>query len=40
VEEERISHLAFKSAQEQKKVTVVDKANPETSRLWRKVVKR
>jgi 3-isopropylmalate dehydrogenase len=38
----RISHLAFKSAQNRKsKVTVVDKANVlETSRLWRKVVKK
>lgn len=38
---ERISHLAFKSAQtRRKKLTLVDKANVlETSRLWRKVVK-
>ena len=38
---ERISHLAFKAAQQRKKkVTLVDKANVlETSRLWRKVVK-
>ncbi|HEY4617985.1 MAG TPA: 3-isopropylmalate dehydrogenase [Flavobacterium sp.] len=38
----RIAHLAFKSAQNRKnKVTVVDKANVlETSRLWRKVVKK
>jgi 3-isopropylmalate dehydrogenase len=37
---ERISHLAFKAAQQRKKhVTLVDKANVlETSRLWRKVV--
>lgn len=37
---ERISHLAFKTAQQRKKkVTLVDKANVlETSRLWRKVV--
>lgn len=37
---ERISHLAFKSAQSRrKKLTLVDKANVlETSRLWRKVV--
>ncbi|MEP6675884.1 MAG: 3-isopropylmalate dehydrogenase [Ferruginibacter sp.] len=37
---ERISHLAFKSAQQRrKKLTLVDKANVlETSRLWRKVV--
>jgi len=36
----KITHLAFKSAQERrKKVTLVDKANVlETSRLWRKVV--
>lgn len=36
----RITHLAFKSAQNRrKKVTLVDKANVlETSRLWRKVV--
>lgn len=39
---ERISHLAFKAAQNRrKKVTLVDKANVlETSRLWRKVVSR
>jgi 3-isopropylmalate dehydrogenase len=38
---ERISHLAFKAAQQRrKKLTLVDKANVlETSRLWRKVVK-
>ncbi len=38
---ERISHLAFKQAQQRrKKLTLVDKANVlETSRLWRKVVK-
>jgi 3-isopropylmalate dehydrogenase len=38
----RISHLAFKSAQSRrKKVTMVDKANVlETSRLWRRVVKK
>lgn len=37
---ERISHLAFKHAQNRrKKLTLVDKANVlETSRLWRKVV--
>src|SRR6201996_4936623 len=37
---ERISHLAFKQAQQRrKKLTLVDKANVlETSRLWRKVV--
>lgn len=37
---ERISHLAFKTAQNRrKKVTLVDKANVlETSRLWRKTV--
>jgi len=37
---ERVSHLAFKAAQERrKKVTLVDKANVlETSRLWRKTV--
>jgi 3-isopropylmalate dehydrogenase len=37
---ERISHLAFRAAQERKKkLTLVDKANVlETSRLWRKVV--
>ena len=37
---ERVSHLAFKSAQlRRKKLTLVDKANVlETSRLWRKVV--
>jgi len=37
---ERISHLAFQSAQQRrKKLTLVDKANVlETSRLWRKVV--
>ncbi len=37
---ERISHLAFQSAQRRrKKLTLVDKANVlETSRLWRKVV--
>lgn len=36
----RISHLAFKAAQNRrKKVTLVDKANVlETSRLWRKIV--
>ncbi len=36
----RISHLAFKQAQQRrKKLTLVDKANVlETSRLWRKVV--
>lgn len=39
---ERITHLAFKAAQNRrKKVTLVDKANVlETSRLWRKVVKK
>ncbi|MFV5686567.1 3-isopropylmalate dehydrogenase [Flavobacterium sp. GB2R13] len=38
----RITHLAFKAAQNRrKKVTLVDKANVlETSRLWRKVVKK
>ena len=38
---ERITHLAFQSAQKRnKKLTLVDKANVlETSRLWRKVVK-
>jgi 3-isopropylmalate dehydrogenase len=38
----RITHLAFKAAQNRrKKVTVVDKAHVlETSRLWRKVVKK
>lgn len=38
----RITHLAFKSAQNRrKKVTMVDKANVlETSRLWRKVVQK
>ncbi|MFV5696432.1 3-isopropylmalate dehydrogenase [Flavobacterium sp. LB3P122] len=38
----RITHLAFKTAQNRrKKVTMVDKANVlETSRLWRKVVKK
>jgi 3-isopropylmalate dehydrogenase len=38
---ERISHLAFKTAQQRgKKLTLVDKANVlETSRLWRKLVK-
>ena len=37
---ERVSHLAFKTAQvRRKKLTLVDKANVlETSRLWRKVV--
>lgn len=37
---ERITHLAFESAQKRRKVlTLVDKANVlETSRLWRKVV--
>ena len=37
---ERISHLAFQSAQQRrKKLTLVDKANVlESSRLWRKVV--
>ena len=37
---ERVSHLAFKYAQQRrKKLTLVDKANVlETSRLWRKVV--
>lgn len=40
-EVERITHLAFKAAQQRRnKVTLVDKANVlETSRLWRKVVK-
>lgn len=39
---ERISHLAFQSAQRRrKKLTLVDKANVlETSRLWRKVVQQ
>ncbi len=39
---ERITHLAFKAAQNRrKKVTLVDKANVlETSRLWRKIVTR
>ena len=39
-ENERVSHLAFQSAQKRrKKLTLVDKANVlETSRLWRKVV--
>jgi 3-isopropylmalate dehydrogenase len=39
---ERISHLAFKEAQQRnKKLTLVDKANVlESSRLWRKVVQR
>lgn len=38
---ERISHLAFQTAQKRnKKLTLVDKANVlETSRLWRKTVK-
>lgn len=38
----RVSHLAFKSAQNRrKKLTMVDKANVlETSRLWRGVVKK
>lgn len=38
----RITHLAFKAAQNRrKKVTMVDKANVlETSRLWRKVVQK
>lgn len=38
---ERITHLAFQSAQKRnKKLTLVDKANVlETSRLWRKTVK-
>ncbi len=38
---ERVSHLAFRTAQKRrKKLTLVDKANVlETSRLWRKVVK-
>ena len=38
----RVSHLAFKSAQNRrKKLTMVDKANVlETSRLWRRVVKK
>ncbi|MBK5272846.1 MAG: 3-isopropylmalate dehydrogenase [Bacteroidia bacterium] len=38
---ERISHLAFQSAQKRKKkLTLIDKANIlETSRLWRKTVK-
>lgn len=37
---ERVSHLAFRSAQQRrKKLTLVDKANVlETSRLWRKIV--
>lgn len=37
---ERITHLAFKEAQQRrKKLTLVDKANVlETSRLWRKIV--
>ncbi len=41
-EVERIAHLAFSSAQQRrKKLTLVDKANVlETSRLWRKVVKK
>ncbi len=40
LEIERISHLAFKAAQQRRKhLTLVDKANVlETSRLWRKVV--
>ncbi len=40
MEIERITHLAFKSAQKRrKKLTLVDKANVlESSRLWRKVV--
>ncbi len=39
---ERIAHLAFKAAQKRKKkLTLVDKANVlETSRLWRKVVRK
>lgn len=39
---ERIAHLAFKHAQKRKKkLTLVDKANVlETSRLWRKTVKK
>lgn len=39
---ERIAHLAFKAAQKRrKKLTLIDKANVlETSRLWRKTVKR
>ncbi len=38
---ERVSHLAFKQAQQRrKKLTLIDKANVlETSRLWRKIVK-
>ncbi|WP_315821033.1 isocitrate/isopropylmalate family dehydrogenase [Paraflavitalea speifideaquila] len=38
---ERVSHLAFKAAQQRRnKLTLVDKANVlETSRLWRMVVK-
>lgn len=38
----RITHLAFKSARNRrKKVTMIDKANVlETSRLWRRVVKK
>jgi 3-isopropylmalate dehydrogenase len=37
---ERITHLAFQTAQKRRKLTLVDKANVlETSRLWRKVVK-
>jgi 3-isopropylmalate dehydrogenase len=38
----RISHLAFKSAQNRrKKITLIDKANVlETSRLWRRVVQK
>ncbi|MFC6860206.1 3-isopropylmalate dehydrogenase [Zunongwangia atlantica] len=39
---ERMAHLAFKAAQQRrKKLTLVDKANVlETSRLWRKTVKK
>ena len=39
---ERVTHLAFQSAQKRrKKLTLVDKANVlETSRLWRKVVQQ
>jgi 3-isopropylmalate dehydrogenase len=38
----RISHLAFKAARKRrKKITLIDKSNVlETSRLWRRVVKR
>ena len=39
---ERVTHLAFKAAQQRrKKLTLIDKANVlETSRLWRKIVQQ